>query len=104
LSELPLRTAGVTRLRHRPVRERFIHDCSYGREFFGQNIARLLRTHYKDALVFDASLFLEFAHHRFSNEFFGLKIDVQVKIFHSLRRRPVPIAAMRTPPISRASS
>ena len=69
-----------------PVRQRFVHDCSRGREFFGQNVTRLLRAHDKDALVFDASLFLEFAHYRFGYEFFRLKIDVQVKIFHALRR------------------
>jgi hypothetical protein len=103
LSELPLRAAGVACLRYRPICERFVHDCSCGREFFGQNVARLLRAHHKDALVFDASLFLEFAHHPFCDEFFRLKIDVQVKILNALRRGG-PIAAMRTPPISRASS
>src|SRR6185369_6075887 len=41
---------------------------------------------YEDALVFDASLFPEFADDCFGDEFFRLKIDMQMKIFHTLCR------------------
>src|SRR5207244_12470794 len=89
LRQLPARAAGVARLGHRPVRERLVQDRSRSREFFGQDIPRLLCANQQNAQIFDASLLFEFPQHRLGDEFIRLKFEMQMEVFYSLgRSRP----------------
>ena len=54
-------------------------DRSQGRELFWKHVPRLFRAHQENLQIFDASLLFEFPYDVLSNEFFRLKIDMQMK-------------------------
>ena len=82
----PPRAGIVARFWHSPISKRFVHNRSQGREFFGTHIPRLFRAYQEDPQIFDTALFLKRLYYRFRHEFFRLKIDMKMKVFHPLRR------------------